>query len=116
MPAIVTFTPHLPPVELPTTTEMDENIDVVVMGNGRTTHSPSSTELQYAILKTLPYETCRLNFPHLPRLSRKPCICAIDQENAGQSKASICSGDSGSPMLRMDGSLLGIASFVGGKL
>lgn len=104
------LTSHIQPVRQPTTCEMADNIDVVIMGNGRIKDAgPSSPQLQYAMLKTIPFESCLKAFPFL--VSREPFICALDQVNIGRNMSSTCFGDSGSPLTQLDGTLLGVASF-----
>lgn len=104
------FTPHIQPVRLPTECELAENISVIIMGNGKTQiESSVSPQLQHALLTTIPFEICHKAYPFV--LSHKLIICAIDQENVGRFMSSVCLGDSGSPLVKADGTLIGVTSF-----
>lgn len=116
LPSKVQFTPQIQPVRLPTTCEIVDNIDVVIMGNGRIKDvGPSSPQLQYATSKTIPLATCCKNFRSL--LFRTSVICALDQENTHRKMSATCCGDSGSPLVKIDGTLIGVTSFsANGKI
>lgn len=86
----VKFTKYIRPINLPKICESIENIEVVAMGNGKTENNAVdiSYQLQYAILKTIPAEICKRNFPIL--FWRKTVVCG--KSPSGQS---VCYGDSG---------------------
>lgn len=99
------FTTYVQPARLPSKCESVENLDVITMGNGATSdfNTNISEQMHFAVMKTLPMHTCRKTFPFL--LFRKSVFCAQNEKK----DQSICSGDSGSPIIRAsDGTFIGV--------
>lgn len=98
------------PINLPTSCDSLENIDVIALGNGVPNEdSPAMQFLQFADMKTIPSNQCTKQFKIL--LWRKSVICA--NSDAGNS---ICDGDSGGPLVRKsDNVLIGVSSMIDGN-
>lgn len=111
LPQKVEFTRRIQPVRLPTTCEIAENMSVTAMGNGITgIDGKISRKLQFTQLKTIPMISCRQRFKII--LLRKSVICVKDLDNEGTTSASaVWLGDSGSPLVTDDGTLVGLTSF-----
>ena len=107
LPQKVQFTPSIQPVRLPATCKIADNTDVIAMGNGVTSaDSNISRKLRFTQLKTMSINSCRYEFPIV--LLRTSVICAKDKD---QSASAVCFGDSGSPLVTVDGTLVGVTSF-----
>lgn len=105
----VKFTETIRPVEFSKTCDSNENVEVIVMGNGVTKMSSrrNANVLQWAPLRTIPAQECAKTYKIME--FRKSVICA--QTDASRT---VCYGDSGSPMIRKsDNALIGLAIFVG---
>lgn len=109
MPQKVIFTNNIKPVSLPEDCVEPTIADVVVAGHGRTSDaSDVSLQLNYAHLTTIPLNLCRRVFPIIS--NRKSVICAMSTEPGLQS---VCSGDSGGPMVTLSNpTLIGVSCFV----
>lgn len=81
------------------------------MGNGETQDSFGMVhELRFALLQTTPIKACRKVYPFL--FWRKTVLCAQDQAQNKAVNSSICTGDSGSPLVTVDGTLVGVANLI----
>lgn len=112
LPQRVKYSQCIKPVRLPTTCKSTDNLQAVIMGNGKNdTQFSLSPQLNFAFLKVLPKQMC---FPQITRgpifdFISKFLICA--EHNV---KEAVSFGDSGSPLVENDsnGTLIGIATFI----
>lgn len=110
LPKKVKFLSEIRPVRMPRTCDSTENIEVIAMGHGSMKIGGSfASELQFANLKTLSIKECRKALPVI--LFRTSVICA---SNTARNQT-VFDGDSGGPLIRSDGTLIGITSFVHGS-
>lgn len=81
--------------------------DVIAIGNGITKDSDLTMPpiLQYTQLKTMSRLSCLKSFPFL--IFRGSVVCV-----KGEERRSVCSGDSGGPLITPDNTLIGLANFV----
>lgn len=86
---------------------MPENARVITMGNGANEKLDGlSSQLHFSFLKTLSHKSCRNQLPMF--LWSKSVICATNEMDSH----TICNGDSGSPLVTTDGTLMGISRFI----
>lgn len=99
----IKFTTFIKPVKLSQSVEVDENVDVIAIGNGHVNENGDTAKyLQWIPLKIISSDNCRRVFP-----SSGAIICA---ENG---KGSVAFGDSGGALIRADNkTLVGISSFI----
>lgn len=107
MPQAVQISKIIRPVRLPDNCEAPEIVDVVAIGHGATSdNSDLSPQLLLANLQTLPQTVCHTEIPFV--FEGNSVICAANK----QLNESICSGDSGGPLLtHSDSTLVGVISF-----
>lgn len=108
LPEKVQFSETIRPAQMPTVCETLENIVVLAVGNGATGRDTISNRLKFAVLKTLPFKSCRKAFPFLKK--RESILCAYNDVNY----QTISTGDFGGPLISsVDNTLIGISSFLG---
>lgn len=99
----IKFTTFIKPVKLSQSIELNENVDVIAIGNGYINGNGDTAKyLQWIQLKIISSNSCKRVFPTTAAI-----ICA---ENG---KGSVAFGDSGGALLRADNNtLVGISSFI----
>lgn len=108
----VKFTNHIHPIRFPRNCESNEHKKVIVMGTGYVQTNPNKDPifLQWIPLQTISLTECRQSYALLKL--RKSVLCA--QTNSSQS---VCSGDSGSPVIIRNTKkiphIVGVVSFIG---
>lgn len=110
LPKRIPFTPSIRKINLSTRCDLNENSDVMTIGNGLVDVKSQklSKILQWAPFKTISREECNKEFNFLD--NRKTVICINSPKGVG---SSVCDGDSGSALIKLDdGTLIGVASFV----
>lgn len=100
LPEPATFSPTIQPIKL-SNVVLPEVADVIVIGNSAIENSA----VQYTPMTTCSSEECLQIFPMLE--NSKSIFCARNSDGR-----SIASGDSGSPVLKDDGTLVAISSFI----
>lgn len=114
LPHSVEFTETIRPITLEKNciSNLEDSIDVIAIGNGilNETSRQLSPILQWAPLKTISLDKCRLSHPFI--FYRKSVVCA----NSINPNRSVCKGDSGGPLIHStetgDDILVGISSFI----
>lgn len=88
---------------MPRMCEVPQKTKMYAVGNGRiNTHSDISKQVLFATLETVPLHVCWRKYVML--FLRKSIVCAMDKSNY----QSICDGDSGGPITKLDGTLIGV--------
>lgn len=109
MPNKVRLSMLVRPIRLPTSCKIADDTEVIIMGNGDTSETSSmSPHLRFTHLKTISRCECRRTLPHL--WWRRSTVCAYDKGKDHESASSACYGDSGSPLVTVNGTLLGVLS------
>lgn len=107
LPQPIKFSETVQPIALPATCEIADYVQVIAIGNGYVNATYENAPiLQWAPLTTFSLETC-LNIYKFVGPSNS-ILCA-----ASMQKRSVCSADSGGPLIRRDdNTLIGIVSFA----
>lgn len=102
----IKFTSFIKPIKISQSLDVNENIDVIAIGNGYVNEGDDIAKyLEWIPLKTVSYDRCKRILP-----VEKTMICA------GNGKGSVTFGDSGGPLVSScNKTLIGISSFIHSK-
>lgn len=92
LPRPATLNEYIQPIKLPSDCSSNVNLDVIIMGNGRTSFSGTSPTklLQFAHLQTVSIDECREIYNFL--MFRKSVICAKPYKGGRQSAYKVSNG------------------------
>lgn len=107
LPTPIQISETVQPIKLSNNCESNENVDVIVVGNGEITKTSGFSDvLQWAPLRTISMVRCRRVFPVF--LFNHAVLCA----KSGL-RQSVCRSDNGGPLVRTkDNVLIGITNYV----
>lgn len=111
LPQKVQFNKNVQPVKLPSSCDETVGLDVIAIGHGRTSNAGGiSMPLNYVQMKSIPLKNCSFSFPVFEEHDTFVCV---NGENAGDTRQSICTGDSGGPLITVaNNTLIGVANFL----